>query len=212
MGHLTLNEQKNNRRISVILREFMDNESDSRVTIGQLKDTLADRAFAILMLIFALPNLVPIPIPGISVFLGIPLILLSFQLASGRKAPWFPLWLSRKSISDKDLSKIFSYIMPYLVKLEKVLRPRFGFLVKPYAERIIAGLCFIMAILIALPIPLGNWFPAFSICLFSLAILEHDGVFCLLGIIAVCISLILVSSVVTAITFAALYFLEQIIF
>ncbi|MCD6034684.1 MAG: exopolysaccharide biosynthesis ExoD family protein [Rickettsiales bacterium] len=199
-----------NQRTSVVLQSFAQSAEGSQSTIGELKNALSDRVFGILMLIFALPNLVPIPIPGISIFFGVPLIFLSSQLFMGKTRPWFPRWLSDKSFSHSDLNKVFSHTLPYLIKVEKILKPRFTWLVQPPAESILAGLCLLMAILIALPIPFGNWLPAFAICLMSLAILEHDGLFAIFGIIASCISAVIVSSVVLAFIGAALYFIENV--
>jgi hypothetical protein len=198
-----------NKRVSAILKAFLENFSKQRVTVGDLTNALADRAFAILMLVFALPNLVPFPLPGISVILGTPLLLLSFQLMMGRKAPWFPQWLSKRSFRRNDMESVVSYAMPYLKKVERVLKPRLSFLLNPSIEKIIALICIVMAVMITLPIPLGNWFPAFTICLFSIAILERDGLFILLGCFAAIVSTALVGTVLLTVLEAVLFFLEK---
>ncbi len=198
-----------NKRVSTILQAFLKDFSKPHITVGDLSEALADRAFAILMLVFALPNLVPFPLPGISMILGIPLLLLSCQLIIGRKAPWFPKWLAKRSFRHEDMESVVSYALPYLKRVERILKPRLSFLLNPSAERVIALICLIMAVMITLPIPLGNWFPALTICLFSLAILERDGTFVLLGCFAAIISTALVSTVVLTILEAIWFFLER---
>jgi hypothetical protein len=161
------------------------------------------------MLIFALPNLIPLPIPGISTVLGTPLIVLSYQLVKGRDVPWFPKWLARRSIECSKLKKAILYILPYLQRLEAILKPRLSFLVDPPMERFIAAICLAMAVIMVLPIPLGNWFPAVTICLFLLAIIERDGMMAILGFITSIISVSLISTVLFALFKAILFFLES---
>ena len=52
---------------------------------------LGERAFGALLLVFALPNCLPVPaLPGLSTLMALPLVLLSAQLALGRRQPWLP--------------------------------------------------------------------------------------------------------------------------
>jgi hypothetical protein len=199
----------NSKHISAILSQFIKNISSPSITIGEIKDTLSDRAFGTLMLLFALPNLIPLPIPGISTILGTPLIILSYQLMKGRKSPWFPKWLASRSLDSVKIKKILSYLIPYIIRLEFLLKPRLSFLIEPPLDKFIAGICFLMAIIMSLPMPLGNWFPAFTICLFALAILERDGVVVLLGLISALMSITLISTIVFAILKATLFFIEK---
>ncbi len=202
-------ENKEQKKISFILKDFVTNLPSKEISIGEIKDTLGDRAFGIMMLIFALPNLIPIPIPGISAALGIPLILLSYQLMKGKQAPWFPSWIANRTFKQHDLDRIFSYCLPHMERMERVLKPRWSFLIEPPIERFLAGICLVMAAMVALPVPLGNWFPALCISLFALAILERDGICAIFGLIAAIISTILVSTVILAFIEATLFLVER---
>ena len=51
----------------------------ARVSLQELTEALSDRSFAALIILFAAPNLLPLP-PGSSTFFGIPLILIASQL------------------------------------------------------------------------------------------------------------------------------------
>ena len=66
-------------------------------------------------------------------------------------------------------------------RLERVLKPRLGLLVSPAAERLLGFAVFILAVILFLPIPLGNMLPAAAICILSLALVEHDGSQCSLA-------------------------------
>ena len=169
------------RRTSAILNRFVVGHLDERVSIGQLRDAFADRSYGIMMFAFALPNLLPVNVPGISAALGIPLLILAAQLAYGLHAPWFPRWLAERSLRSRDFAKAVAWCMPWLLRTERFLKPRLLALSDWTGERTIGIVCLILAVVIELPIPLGNWLPSLAICLISLGLLERDGIFLLAG-------------------------------
>ena len=72
--------------------------------------------------------------------------------------------------------------MPWLARIERLLKPRWLWLVKGNIERFLAAVCVLMAFLLILPIPLGNLPPGFSLLLISLGLIERDGVCVALGL------------------------------
>jgi hypothetical protein len=76
-------------------------------------------------------------------------------------------------------------LMPRLVWLERLVKPRlWPFASNQTADRILGVVAFVLGTSVTLPIPFGNWMPAFAIFLISLAISERDGVFLIAGLIA----------------------------
>ena len=67
-----------------MLTELATDLTRERVSIADLLIALQDRALAALLLIFALPNVIPVP-PGTSALLGAPLLFLAAQLAFGTR-------------------------------------------------------------------------------------------------------------------------------
>lgn len=195
------------QRISTLLDTFLKSIQGERISIQNLVDAMGDRAFGMLLLIFALPNLISTALPGISFILGLPLLFLSYQLLIGLKQPWFPKFLSQRTFRREDLRKLLTASMPFLKKVESLLQTRLSFLLAPIAERIMALICLIMAILITLPIPLGNWFPALAISFFAIALLEHDGLCAILGYICAIIGVCLVGTLAFTALKAILFFL-----
>ena len=53
------------------------------ISIGDVLNAFGDRAFGALMLLFAAPNMLPLP-PGMSAVLGAPLLFITAQLMLGR--------------------------------------------------------------------------------------------------------------------------------
>lgn len=187
-----------------ILQALASDESRERIAVGDLLSAMGDRAFGALMLVFALPNIVPTP-PGTSAITGTPLVFLAAQLCAGKR-PWLPRVISQRSLAREDFSRVVQKIVPVLLRVQKLLRPRMQGLLSPVAERVIGLVCLLLAIILALPIPLGNILPAIAIGCFSFALLERDGLFALIGGVLSVISVAVVSGVIYGIAKAVLYF------
>lgn len=179
-----------------------------RISIGDLLAALGDRATAALMFIFAFPNVLPTP-PGTSTILGAPLIFLAAQLMLGR-APWLPVFVAKRSMTRADFSTLVKRIVPWLVRAESLLRPRLAGLARPPMEYLIGSLSLLLAVVLVLPIPLGNMLPALAISLLALGVLERDGLWVLAGIAAAVAATSVVSGVVFAMVKAMAYFFTQV--
>jgi len=193
-------------RLSDILRAVAADQTRERVSIADLFQVMSHRAFGALMLIFAAPNVVPTP-PGFSTLFAAPLIFLATQLALSWPAPWLPKFIANRSMSRADFAAIVDKASPWLVRAEKLLKPRLSFLTRPPFEQAIAIICLLLALILFLPIPLGNILPALAICLFSLAILERDGIAAILGAIVALASTAIVWTVLYAVIKSAIFIL-----
>jgi hypothetical protein len=149
-----------NRRTSVLLRDYIASLDQPRVSLADLRDALGDRGFGVLLFVFALPNLIPVNIPLLSAVLGAPLVLLAAQLTYGRHKPWFPHWLTRQSVSRQNFETVVLRALPYLERTERLLRPRLTTLLSWTGERLIGIGLLLLTVVLALPIPFGNWLPA----------------------------------------------------
>jgi hypothetical protein len=186
----------NKRRTSALLREYVATLDRPRVSLGDLRDALGDRGFGVLLFIFAVPNLIPVNIPLLSAVLGAPLVLLAAQLTYGRHKPWFPHWLTRQSVSRENFETVVARTLPYLERAERWLRPRLTALTSWTGERLIGLGLLLLTVVLALPIPFGNWLPAFAICIVGLAIVEKDGLAVLIGLAVGAFSLVVAGAVV----------------
>ena len=183
--------------LSAVLRQLAAEPGRERVSVQDLFAALGDRALAALLFIFAVPNIIPSP-PGLSTVLGVPLLFLSTQLLLGRKA-WLPVLVARRSMARADFEGLLSRVLPWLERAEKLLKPRFSGLALPPMEYLVGLVCLTLAVILVLPIPLGNIPPAFAIALMALGILERDGVWVLAGLSVTFLSLTVVSGVLLAI-------------
>lgn len=194
--------------LSELLSQIAQDESRERVSIGDLLAMAGDRAFGALIFVFALPNIVPTP-PGTSAILGLPLIILSFQLLYGRATPWLPKAIALRSIAREDLAAVVHRAVPVLKRFERVLKPRLSWLVTSVAERLLALLLLILAVILFLPIPLGNMLPAAAMCVIALALIEHDGLAALLGVVIGAASMLIIWGALLAVLKAILLAVEH---
>jgi hypothetical protein len=195
--------QPNGQRTSQLLRDFVASETGPRISLGALRDALDDRGFGVLLFVFAFPNLLPHNIPLVSAVLGLPLILLAAQLSYGRHKPWFPSWLAERSFPRLGFTAIVMHALPYLERAERLLRPRLTGLLSWTGERFIGVALLVLAIALTLPIPFGNFLPAFAIAIVGLALVEKDGVAVLVGFGVGVASLIVIGVVVGGLIAAA---------
>jgi len=198
------------RRTSQLLRHFVASHTEPRISLGALRDALDDRGFGVLLFIFALPNLVPVNIPLLSAVLGVPLVLLAAQLSYGRHKPWFPDWLTSQSFPREGFVAVVNRALPFLERVEKVLRPRLTVLLSWTGERLVGIAILILAVVLTLPIPFANWLPACGIAVCGLAIVEKDGVAVLVGLALGIASVIVAATVVIGLVKAFLFFLERV--
>jgi hypothetical protein len=154
------------------------------LTVGEIKNSLHERGFGILMAIAALPICLPIPVPpGYTTFFSIPLFIFSVQMIFGMRAPWLPEWITKKQIKRATLEKLITKASPWLHKIEKHLQPRLTYISVHAWERIIGIFSFVFALSISLPLPLTNFPPGWGILIMSLGLLSKDGLTILVGMI-----------------------------
>ncbi len=61
-----------------------------RIALGELIAAFGSRSCGLLIVLFAIPNLLPVYIPGLSPIFGVPLTIIALQLALGQPMPWLP--------------------------------------------------------------------------------------------------------------------------
>lgn len=174
-------------RTSDLLIGMLSGSEKERLSIGEMIDSLGDRAFGVLILLCALPNCIPGP-PGLSTVTGLPIVIFSIQLILGSHRPWLPEFLRSRSFVRQDLLNLVRKAEPWLRRLERISRPRLGGLIHGPAERFAGAVILMLSFILVLPIPLGNLFPALAIAIIALALMEQDGLAVLVGYVGAILS------------------------
>ena len=165
--------------LSAILHEIAERDAET-ISIGELMECFGGRAMGALLLVFGLACLLPLPPGGTTIF-GAPLVLLAPQLMIGRAAPWVPRRLRERRLAIADLHRGLPRILKRLEMVEAVSRPRLAFLFRPLGESLIGLVCTVLALVLILPIPLGNILPAAAVSVLSLSLVQRDGYIALVG-------------------------------
>jgi hypothetical protein len=90
------------------------------------------------------------------------------------------------------------------------LRPRLTPILSWTGERLIGFALLVLTVVLTLPIPFGNWLPAFAIAILGLAIAEKDGVAVLVGLVVGVVSLFVAGTVVVGLVKGFLLFLSKV--
>ncbi|SCX05514.1 exopolysaccharide biosynthesis protein [Agrobacterium rosae] len=177
-----MDEPLHHQTMAALLRRLPD-ELPEKVTLAGLLDKLGDKAIAFILLVFAIPAIIPTPgIPAGMIF-GTALAILSLQIIFGSRTLRLPSFLGRLSVSRSIIELTAEKAAPRLAKLESLLRPRGHVLTKSLGVPAIGIVIFLMAILIALPIPFGNMLPGLAVLAFALGLAQRDGVAVLVGLL-----------------------------
>ncbi len=193
-------QRRRPRRLSEVFAQLA-RDAHGPVSIGHIRDALGNRSFAPLLVLFAAFNLLPLP-PGASAVLGLPLIIVSAQMVYGAKQTWLPSYLSNRSLNADTFRNMMDWIIPRLIRIERVIRPRYWPFWRKQGDRIIGCVALVLAIVVTLPIPLGNWLPAFATALLGLSLSERDGLLLAVGGAVSVASFCVIAAVVGAAGFA----------
>lgn len=179
-----MSSSRESKRTSDILAALVsDTDGDGDISVQEIVRLLGDRAYGLAILVFSLPNSLPIPSPpGFSAITGIPILLIALQLAAGRSTPWLPPRVRKYRFSRAKFASFLNKALPYIRKAERLLHPRLDFMHTWMVERIIGIVFVLLAGLLAMPIPFGNFLPGLSMSLIALGMLERDGALMIAGI------------------------------
>lgn len=174
------------RKLSEELAELRQRSAERAVTIREVILLLGGRSYTLLLFLLALPFITPVPLPGLSTPFGLAIALIALRLSLGQR-PLLPKRVQRRELPPGFFTKVFLFAEKTLRFFERFLRPRLTFLTDtPLLVRLHALLILLaaLALLLPLPIPFTNSFPAWAIILAAAGLLERDGLFILAAYIA----------------------------
>lgn len=189
--------------LSQQLLRLAQNGDSERVSLGDLVNGIKTHARATLLILFAIPNLLP-GLPGTSAVTGLPLVYLTLQMMLGRPA-WLPGFIANRSLLRANLLALLTKAAPHLSRVERFLHPRLPRLSHENAQRIIGGIGILLSLLVMLPIPLGNFLPALAILIAALGLLGNDGYFILAAAVIALSAVIVLVGVYWAVITAVIY-------
>jgi hypothetical protein len=166
------------RSLSDTLNGMIGSIRGNTITLRDLMTGIGEQGFLLLCALLTLPFLLPVSIPGVSTVFGAAIILISISITLNR-LPWMPQRILDRQIETEKLVPTLQKGAALVSKLDRFVRPRFGFLTQGALMNRFNGLM-IMAggVLLMFPlglIPLSNTLPGIAILLLSLGIIQRDG-------------------------------------
>src|SRR5215469_8530623 len=129
-------------RTSEILRRLLKDQSRKSLTIEEIISGLGPRSMPTSLMVFTIPEVLPIPIPGLSTAVVIPTGIISYQMLRGQEEISLPRWLLERSVPRSAFSACVSTILPFLEKAEGKVRPRWRWVSSRSAKRFIGFFVF----------------------------------------------------------------------
>jgi hypothetical protein len=196
-GHVRPSEN-HTTPVSELVQEILRTWPAERLTFGELIEALGQRGYGALIVLLALPNLLPFWVPFLSPLVGVPMFIVCAQLAFGRTTPRLPDVVARRSMRGAALLGMIRKASPWLCRVERFVKPRPSFLTSRTGERLVGAWCMVLAAIVVLPTPLTNGPPALACLVMALGMLEEDGFVILagaaFGLLAAAFSLSIVGS------------------
>jgi hypothetical protein len=158
-------------------------EKEKDISVDQILDEIGHRSFGPFLLAAGMVLIVPGvgDIPGVTIAVGLAVLIVGAQILYGRKYIWLPRWLRNRTISDKKLCKAVGWFRKPARYVDKLLKARLTLLTTGTGARAIAAI----SVVIALTTPLLEVI-VFSAILagaaltgFGLALVGHDGLLAL---------------------------------
>ena len=154
--------------------------ADRSLTLNSLLRDTVGRGLFLVVILLSLPFITPIPLPGVSMVMGLVIGVLAVRLALGLP-PRLPRALGERSLEAGFSQKVLSASVKLLQLVEKLAKPRHSAWLDRAPVRFAnALLVALMALLLMLPFPsfppFTNSLPAYSIILLAASMMEEDGV------------------------------------
>ena len=176
--------QADTRPFSQVI-EDIGAKNDPKLYIGELINAFGERGFGATLLFFGLLNMVFGAVPGTTTVLGAPMLLIGLQLLTRRDQLWMPRWLLARAIERATYREAVSKVLKPLRKVERLARPRLEVMTNELSEILIGVAIVLIAAVLMLPIPGGNFVPSFIMSMFGFGLLQRDGLAVLVGWAAV---------------------------
>lgn len=185
-----------------ILRISRSQHRAGELTLGNLLSALGEASFGWAIVVFSLLTLFPLP-PGSSVITALPVLVTTVQMMLGYPHVKLPGRLARLRLDPVKLRRAVLRLRPVTRRLERILVPRYTIVFAKGNERPLGALLFVIAFALFLPVPLSGWFPAVSLFIIGVGIVERDGLVSGMGLVLGAVSVVLTFTILTSLAAGA---------
>lgn len=174
------------RSLDDILTTLVEKTDGKHITLVDALEAVGTRSFGPVVAVIALFATAPTgAVPGMPTLCGVLIVLISGQMAFGRRHPWLPAPLRRLSISHAKLEAAVERSRPVARRLDNWFGRRLTVLASTAMEPFVAATCILLAL--TMPplelVPFGCAAPGLAITVLGLSISVRDGVMTLAGFV-----------------------------
>lgn len=163
-----------------MLNRCVEQAKTSRLTLGEVFDSLGASAYSFIAIILTLPFLQPVSVGPLATIGGLTFAALGWQLVKGHSAPLLPDRIRKTVFGPKTWDALLTLCLKILGWCRKFSKPRYQDWVSGRKGQQVAGATLIAAgLLMAIPffgIPFNNTLPALAIFFVCVGEVEQDGV------------------------------------
>ena len=179
--------------LSERLRRAAAGVQSERVTVDTMVQAHGQAAQGSLMLLLAVPCL--LPIPGTGTVLGFGLLAMAVAMWRGHADAALPRRVTELEMPSAWARRVLGLLASIYEVAARVARERAGALHAPAAGAWLATVVAAMAVVLILPIPFGNVLPALALTVIGLGLAFRDGVLVLAGAVSAVLTVVLMSAV-----------------
>lgn len=164
--------------VTRLLRRLADDGGETGLTLHDIRDRLDERAYGLLILLLAIPCLVP-GLYGVPQVVGVIVIMLAGQMLVGREEPWLPRWFLTLRCKGAWLTAMADFAEKRLGWINRLSRPRLRRFADGPGEKLAA--VFMILATVTIVLPLTNTIPSIALALLAVGLIQRDGLFVLAG-------------------------------
>jgi hypothetical protein len=180
------------------LERILKYPDKAKITVRELLGGLECRAFGLPLAVLSTGEIVPVPVPGFTWVISMPMAAIGAQMVVDRQRLWLPSSLLNRRVSARLVKRIARAMLPTVRRLDRISGPRAS-IVTGSAGRRLAGLCvLLLSLLIALPIPGTNTVLALTVFVIALGLIRGDGLLIAAGMVLTVVAAALMGTVTLA--------------
>jgi len=189
------------RPLSAALTDTARSLTSETVSVRELLGMIGEQGMLMFCIFLIIPFLVPVSIPGVSTVFGLVITLIGVGVTANR-VPWLPARLMGKRVQTSNLARAFEHGARLVARLERFLHPRWNALTRGSGINRFNGLMLVLGgVLLMAPfgfVPFSNTLPGLAILFLAIGMLQRDGVFVLLGYLAIVATIVYFAALIAA--------------
>ncbi len=175
------------------LRDAAAAIQEERVSMRAMAQAHGPEAHGTLLLLLAMPCL--LPVPGVGAVLGLGMAALAVAMWRGHCAPFLPQRVAELELPRHWAQRVLVGLASAYVLAGRHARARLSHLAVSGRRSATALAVGLMAAIIVMPIPFGNLLPAVALVFIGLGLVFRDGVAVILGLLMSGVALVATTGV-----------------